>query len=352
MRLEGIYTINLRGNNSLIMKNYTLPQTEAAISFIESFSGIKRLIVLSDIITMGKGELAEISLSRVTKHNYSSAPLMWVDFVFSGAIAHFEDMSKELKGHIKINVAEIEDGEEIIEMLEKRFSELQENLVHKNILSKIEFYNTELKTSKTKGKEALILDVDIANDCEHIVGLILTKFKEYIKIAAKQVEERNKELPTTPPIRLGVPVEHKLRWNESEGSFDQFFKELIDLKYIQTASKGADPERILEILNIVFERLTIPKRKNIKGKVEGVEILIKKKVYISERLLWENEPEEFAVWFGPQIEKRAILIDKNQGTGAIQSVSKILQQIFFIEGPGGKDIKNTTLVKYLKEHRK
>ena len=209
-----------------------------------------------------------------------------------------------------------------------------------------------MKKSDFKEKSALVLDENIAKEYERVMKMILNKFEERIDRLAIQVEERAEELKTIDPARRGVPVKHKLRWNTNKKGFDSFFKDLIDSKLLQTRSSANDPDKIWSILKATIEPVAVPKLIIKNGSVVGFEMLVRKRVYIPERLIWTESGQDFASHFGPLFENGTLFIDKSTGQEGRPKISEILQQIIFIQGAKDEELANTSLVTYLKEHRK
>jgi len=335
---------------------------EEALNFIASFGEIKRIIAISDVVKMCNGDHSKqpnpfvdsagqikSSLSNVDVINWGINPerLKWIDFVMSNAITRFGKMSDELCSWINVNVVEEDEGARITNMLEEYYTKLQKNLTHQNLLSKITTYNNKLKASEIKDKNLLTLGSDAVNDSMQIIEMMFTEFELHIEAVKKCNEERKEALLGSEPARRGMPVDHQLRWNEEEKDFEAFFKDLIEKKHILTFNGENRPKEIMKILNAVFEKIKIPKRKRIDGDLVGFEFVKRQRFYIPEMLQFTEDGKAFARKFGPLIENHVIFIDKYNSAADRPAITDIFQQVFII---GGKSYEPTTLSEYLRNH--
>ena len=343
------------------MNNYTLPKTDAAIAFVESFSNVKRLIGVYDIIAMCNGEF-RMNTNRISlfdengniKSSLASQDLIhaglegeqlkWIDFILSNSRIHFDQMMIELDAWLVFNPGE----SHLLNHLELTMQRLSESLSHKELLSVIVSYNKELKNSKIKGKSELSLPTELANDCVRVIEILLNEFQDYVDSFAKKVKAE--VIKPSEKARRGVIVKHRLRWNEDYESFEKLFIPLIrDESIILSSSQGGEKE-IMDILNTVFERISM-EQESKENLVKGKFPLSRLEFTIPERLIWTKSPAVFQEKFMLNVQDHVIFIEnfERNSEGEAKEISIIMDQLFLINKVRGKGpLKASSLYSLLK----
>jgi len=347
------------------MNNYTLPQTDAAIVFMESFSNIKRIIYLSDLITMCNGEIAfspnrinlidssgnvKTKLSNVENIllGLESEQLKWIDFVMGNVRTHLENMTDELNAWVKVNSG----GENVILMLKDSLIKLEQKLTRQNFVGTIIGFNKKIKESKVESKETLKLDVNVTHDIMIMVEEMLTEFGACIDSILNQIEERIDKEGTIPQARPGVKIDHRLRWNEADNNFEAVMNSLIENKSIVLSTGEVDGKEIMKILKTVFETINIDYTAKESRLMGGRISLSRVNLFVPEYLVWTKTPKDFKNIFGLLVQDKVIFVENfsESSEGESKVIATILDQFFIINKVKGKGrIEKDSLYTYLKK---
>lgn len=319
------------------MINVTFPKTDEAVEFIAAFGELKRIITVSDMV-------------KLCSYGDDSEQIDWIKFLSDCARGPLNEMSKELCTWMSVNVMQEEEGEEIIEMLIRHINKLEKDLTHKHVTTQISDYNEKLKASKIKNKAALMLDENVANHTMRIIDFLINKFGDIIEVVGESFSERKEVLDTSTPARRGVQVKHQLRWNEEKKNFTKFFDEQIELKQILAYPDGSDKGEIYEILNAVFEKVSISNAGNKSGRLKLIEPAKRRRFYIPSKLLWNGTGTELAEDLGPLVGDGTIFIDKYDNPSERPSIAEVLLQVFAI-GIKDEKLELSSMVKYLKDNK-
>jgi len=339
-----------------------LPKTNDAVNFLQSFSDVKRIMAVAEIVKMFNGEYTkehnpffdstgqvnkDITELDIIKMGFYPKMLKWKRFMLDISRTNFKQMSDEICAWIKFD--QEEEGEKIIKQLEEQILKCSTDLTYHNVLARVNSYNDEL--GKSKNKEALKLDVDIDGYVQ-VVEDILEELNERMEFIKERYKEQEMELAAIAPKRQGVPIDHQLRWNNAKKPFEEFVNKLIAKNLIITDSKRS-PEEIMQILHTVFDVKDIPDLKTEDGDIQQFKPVERKKFYIPEKLKWNNTstPKVFASKFGPLVEDHIVFIDKYDQAYERKYIAEILLQLFDIKKRGGGLVGINSLWEYLKQNR-